>query len=810
MFLTDFLTELLIKGMNYTPALIGIAVLIFMGAAGLMLCIPFYVYLQQLQNKLQEATQQKIILQKIMNIYNEGLSWWHPHAEYINYSRSFSQLFDLKSDQPVTLADIANHFSIEDGQKLSQDLQKLTHSRLPFQRHLRSIHHNQTICFRGSFLPLEKNGVAVLFAETIAIPSLEERLQNACEERDRLQLMLDSVPVAVWYRDENIRITLCNSVYAGLAETTPQEVIQKGQEWIKQERQNSPYNLAIKAKTTRLAQSQQIHIVVAGLRRLVEITELPLEEQNSSVGFAVDMTEIEETRAELAKHIAAYQEILQMLSTPVAVYRPDTTLQFFNQAYQKLFGFDEAWLYNKPTLGEILEDLRERRKLPEQQNFPAYKKECLALFNNLLQPQEIMMHQPDGLILRALIAPYPLGGLFYLFDNVTDKLTLEQSFNTLIAVQKETIDHLHEGIAVLGSDFRLRLANNSFEKLWNLQGVSNQYPEPHVSELLMQAKGFVRDNTDIERVKDQLFSLLNERLPFQSRLHCTDGRIIQFTYVPLPDGSHLLSFVDISDVIRFEQALQERNEALEQAAQLKSDFISSVSYELRAPLNTILGFTEMLTNQYFGVLNERQLDYCHNILESSQRLLRLINDMIDMANIEAGQLTLAQHPIHLESFLNSTIGLIFHRANDRGLEVTSKNLTNINYFVGDERRLKQALYNLLINSVKHTPSNGKICLEAFLSGDHKYLHFKIQDTGIGIPRERQKRIFELFEHGPSSRFQKKQRGVGLGLPLVKSLIELHGGVVKVESQPNVGTTITCALPLVTPPTTLQVVTGTAT
>jgi signal transduction histidine kinase len=355
----------------------------------------------------------------------------------------------------------------------------------------------------------------------------------------------------------------------------------------------------------------------------------------------------------------------------------------------------------------------------------------------------------------------------------------------------------------LGSDFRLRLANPAFEKLWNLEGLSHQYPEPHASEVLMHAEHFFKNDADIDTVKDRLFATLNERIPRQSRLICADGRIIQFTYVPLPDGSHLLSFVDISDVTRFERALQERNQALEQAARLKSDFISNVSYELRAPLNTILGFTEMLTNQYFGVLNERQIDYCHNILDSSQRLMRLINDMIDMASIEAGQLTLAQHPIHLESFLNSTIGLVFHRANDQGLEIISENLTQIHYFVGDERRLKQALFNLLINSVKHTPSSGKICLEASLSTNRKHLLLKVQDTGVGIQQEHQNRIFKLFEYGPQPGFQKKSGGVGLGLPLVKSLIELHGGVVKIESKSNTGTTITCELPLVLPPPPLQ-------
>ena len=117
-----------------------------------------------------------------------------------------------------------------------------------------------------------------------------------------------------------------------------------------------------------------------------------------------------------------------------------------------------------------------------------------------------------------------------------------------------------------------------------------------------------------------------------------DSSVIQFSYVPLPDGSHLMTFVDVSDSWRFEKALEERNRALEQADRLKSDFISHVSYELRAPLNTIMGFVDILSNQYFGSLNERQLDYCRGIVDSSQRLLTLINDMLDLASIEAGQL----------------------------------------------------------------------------------------------------------------------------------------------------------------------------
>lgn len=743
---------------------------------------------------------QKVLLKTLLNSCKEGLCWWHCQDKQVNYTAQFARIFNIKLGQALSVTSIIEHFDPIEGHQLLEDLNKLSPTHLICERTLRIKDQSRWISLRGSFLPCKEEGIVCLSAEIYQEVPLEENVKNLKRDRDHLRLMLDTLPIAVWYRGETGHINLCNSAYAGFVECSPQEAAERGIECINPERQNSPYHLAVKAKMTRLKQSLQNHIVVAGVRRLITFTEVPIEGEDTSVGFAIDSTEIEEIQEKLVKHIASYKEVLQLLSTPVAVYGHDTKLQFFNQAYQKLYGFNEGWLYTQPTFSEVLENLRTRRKLPEQQDFPTYKRECLSLFNNLLQPQENLIHQPDGHILRVLIAPYPMGGLFYLFEDVTDKLTLEQRFNTLIAVQKETIDHLHEGIVVLGIDFRLRLANRAFEELWDLKGISQLQSAPHASDLLEHIQNFFSGSNTIEVFKNQLFDILDKRVPQEVSLKRSDEKIIQFTYVPLPDGSHLLSFVDVSDTTKFEQALQERNQALEQASRLKSSFISNVSYELRAPLNTIVGFTEMLLNQYFGSLNEKQTDYSRNILDSAHRLMGLINDMIDMANIEAGQLTLSYSRIPLESFLNSARGLVFHRAHDQGLEVIVQNLVAIDSFYGDERRLKQALFNLLINAVKYTPSGGKISLVADLSGDRRYLLLNVKDTGIGFQQENPE--FNAYTIAEITHSQKPG-GVGLGLALVKSLIELHKGTVSIKSEPGKGTTVTCSLPLSIPDISLQ-------
>jgi signal transduction histidine kinase len=376
---------------------------------------------------------------------------------------------------------------------------------------------------------------------------------------------------------------------------------------------------------------------------------------------------------------------------------------------------------------------------------------------------------------------------------VTDRLALERSYNTLIAVQRETLDNLYEGVAVYGVDGRLKLFNPAFARIWQLP------------EKLLEAAPHARDvSTKIREffeVTDEAWPALMQKMVMQiaepdtnsGRQERADGSVLDWAQVPLPDGASLFTFLDVTDSIRVERALRERNEALETTDRLKSEFLANISYELRTPLNAIVGFAEILENKFFGELNERQLEYSRAIVESSQRLLALINDILDLATIEAGYLRLDLAPVNLKTLLEAIHTLGHERARSRGIELVFDVPDEIGTLMADERRLKQALFNLLSNSLKFTPEGGKVELAVARDGDEMLL--SVTDTGIGIPEDQQAQVFGKFERGVG---QGRQAGAGLGLSLVKSLIELHHGWVEMNSAPDSGTRVTCHVPLEPP------------
>jgi signal transduction histidine kinase len=481
--------------------------------------------------------------------------------------------------------------------------------------------------------------------------------------------------------------------------------------------------------------------------------------------------------------------VLHKLGTAVAIYGADERLKFFNHAFVHLWHLDENWLRGEPTMGEVLEGLRDQRRLPEIVDFPAFKAEQRKMFTSLIAPVEELTHLPDGTTLRAVITPHPFGGLLLTWEDVTDTIALERSYNTLMAVQRETLDNLYEGIAVIGGDGRLQLSNPAFGRMWRLPDHVLD-AAPHISEIVEHMPLFIAVDDDWPAQKAEIIAILTDREGSKGRIERADGSVLDYATMPLPDGAVLISYLDVSDSIQVERALRERNEALETADRLKSEFIANVSYELRTPLNTIIGFAEILNGQYFGELNQRQSEYSDGILESSHRLLSLINDILDLATIESGHMAIEHDTVNLHDMLSSVLSL------SREL-VAKKNLTlefdcplDIGTIIADERRLKQALFNIMSNAVKFTPENGTITVSAARADGQVVITFT--DTGIGISEADRPRVFLRFERGSNP--EARRSGAGLGLALVKSFIELHGGQVELDSQEGVGTTVRCVLP----------------
>ena len=597
--------------------------------------------------------------------------------------------------------------------------------------------------------------------------------------------------IPVWRRDRGLRVIDCNAAYAAALDLPREAVLAQAAELAPENERDRTLALA-RAAVAGTVQSERCHVVIGGSRRLLELSEMPDRPPGTigggTIGLAIDHTDLESAEGELARHVNAHGQVLESIQAAVAIYGPDKRLSFFNAAFARLWGIEEEWLAGEPSLDELLERLRERRRVPEYADFRAFKRQQLAMFTSLIEPQTELMHRPDDRTLSVSVSPHPLGGLIFVYEDVTDSLALERSYNTLIEVQRETLDNLFEGIAVFGSDGRLKLYNPAYRTIWGL-AEADLAGEPHVADIVEKTREFYEDGGDWPAMRDQIIAEVTAQSQSSGPLDRRDGSVLQRATVLLPDGNVLLTYLDVTDTARVERALRERNEALETAGRLKSEFIANVSYELRTPLNAIIGFAEILANQYFGPLAPRQLDYSRGILDSSHRLMALINDILDLATIEAGYMALEVGRIEVNDLLESVMTLTRERARSQDLALTMTCPDGIDAIEADERRLKQALFNLVSNAVKFTPSGGSVRLDARL--DDGDLILAVSDTGAGIPAADHERIFDKFERGnPYSR----ESGAGLGLSLVKSLIELHGGSVAIASEPGSGTTILCRLP----------------
>lgn len=617
-----------------------------------------------------------------------------------------------------------------------------------------------------------------------SLKALKKEKEKVEMERNRLRGMLDGISIPVWHRDSSFHMDDCNKAYVTMVEKNREEILGTDQELTSHKgKQQKLARLAADEKTLK---SDLFHAVIGQSRVLMCVHEIFNGEHH--VGFALDYTLLEKSQQSLKEHLDAQQSLLENLSTGIGVFGADTRLQSFNRAYGKISGCDEKWLETHPSLGEILEDMRARRRLPEYDNFPAYKKSLLYQFTNLTGTEEEMTYRPDGHAIRRVIAPYPKGGLVYMFEDVTDRLTMEEQYHTLMNVQRETLNSLYEGIVVFGSDYRIKLFNPAFLRVWGLPSYGAL--GDHLLSFFEKMRPLFQEEVLWEDHKQSIQTLLSRRVPGQGKILCQNQKSLEFKYCPLSDGAHLFSYVDITDQYKIELALREKNQALEEASSLKSQFIGHISYELRTPLNTIIGFAEILENHYFGSLTTQQHEYSQGILQASHQLLSLIDDLLDLAVIEAGDIELEVEYVSVEDLFQLVERRTQERVHRASLHFEVFIPSSLPLLKIDKHRIQHALCHLIYNSLKFTEKGGKITLGA--TQYENWVSLWVQDTGVGISERDKSRIFEKFEKGTF--IGMGNSGAGIGLSLVKSLMELHRGRVRIESTYNVGTIVYCDFP----------------
>ncbi|WP_413204401.1 ATP-binding protein [Rhodospirillum sp. A1_3_36] len=629
-----------------------------------------------------------------------------------------------------------------------------------------------------------------------ALETLGDRVAALEIERDRLRGLLDGLPTPVWVRDDSLTIVACNLAHAqALDLDNPLEVVAARRELSSGGTGQEMRALAARARAAGRPSQARFHAVLEGERKLVAITETPIPSgplAGQTVGIAQDFTALEEVEDRLSQETQAHGAVLERLGSAIAIFDGVTRMTFHNAAFAKLWKLDAEWLAENPPYGDFLERLREARRLPEVADFPAFKAGEVALFTKLLRPREDILHLPDGATLRRILAPHPLGGLLATYEDVTDSLAMERSYNQLTAVQRETLDHLHEAVAVFGGDGRLRLSNPAFASLW---GLDSPNQTPLASDLVARMADAGQGGDDWEVLGRRLTGGGTGREPRTGRVVRSDGRHLDYATVPLPDGGLLLSMVDTTDRARVEQALRERTDALRAADRMKSEFIANVSFELRTPLTTVGGFAEILAEGYYGNLNPRQKEYAQVIAQTAGQVTRLIDDITDLASIDAGNLTLDLDAFDVHAALAAVLALVREAAKRRAITLHFDCPPDAGWIVADETRIKQVLYHLMTNAITHSSQGGQVTLavqrDAPGEGENPHrdeMVFTVADTGRGMDETQRTRAFDSFAKGPRS------EGAGLGLTLVRRFVELHGGEIDLISVPEEGTTIIVRLP----------------
>jgi PAS domain S-box-containing protein len=360
------------------------------------------------------------------------------------------------------------------------------------------------------------------------------------------------------------------------------------------------------------------------------------------------------------------------------------------------------------------------------------------------------------------------------------------------------VQYLPTGVVLLDAEQRIILANPiALEFLPIITGtkVNLVFTGPAASVLAPLFEG-------------QVVALFAEPLPI-------NNYVFEFTACPLETGPYMGNYIiiiqDVTERKRMEAELEteraslawrveertaelsKANVKLAKANKLKNEFLANMSHELRTPLNSILGISEILVEEVYGILNEKQLNSLQTVRNSGIHLLSLINDILDLSKIEAGKVELQYEIVSISALCQASLLFIKELARKKRLKVKSQFDGELDSLYADQLRVKQILVNLLSNAVKFTPEEGEIALEVTSDIDEKRVHFSVTDTGIGIAQEDMPRLFRPFEQIDSG-LARQYEGTGLGLALVRNLVELHGGCITLESQLGKGSRFTVTLP----------------
>ncbi|MBP0005986.1 MAG: PAS domain S-box protein [Cyanobacteria bacterium SBC] len=615
-----------------------------------------------------------------------------------------------------------------------------------------------------------------------------------------LQTVLNAFPVYVFWKDRQSVYLGCNQNFARVAGlANPEEIIGK-----------TDYDLPWTEKEAKAYRKDDREVMDSAIAKIgiietqvqadgrqawLETNKIPLYDfDNQVIGVLGTYQNIRIDRTQTEKNLLESKQFIQIVldTVPVSVFWKDRKSVYLgcNQKFAKTLGFKSPHEIVGKTDFDLITVEAEARKYQAHDRWVIQsgkarlnREEQFTLPNRKrrwLETNKVPLRDWQGQVI----------GVVGTFQDITDRKATEVAIKRQLAAIEAAID----GIAILQGETYLYL-NRAHLELFGYD---------RLEELVGQSWRCLYSPEDLERFDREIFPVLERERAWQGEVRATrkDGSIfVEGISLTLTDDGLLICVCrDITDRKRAEIKLHRTNEELARATRLKDEFLANMSHELRTPLNAILGMTEGLQEGIFGEVNKKQIKALQTIERSGSHLLELINDILDVSKIEAGQIELHHASTSVASLCHSSLIFIKQQALKKRIQLEIKLPPDLPDLWVDERRIRQVVINLLNNAVKFTPQGGRIALKVTFplprearAKTGEFLRISAIDTGIGISSENIKKLFKPFVQIDSA-LNRQYTGTGLGLALVKRLVELHGGTVKVTSQVGVGSCFSIDLP----------------
>lgn len=678
--------------------------------------------------------------------------------------------------------------------QLTQNVRRAQKTAAPFRMNITVPGSQRSLALRGQLAdPQVSPGGAALvwvfdFSESATeLSRMREESARARGDFAALVGLIEAAPMPMWFRSTDSKLRLVNSAYVeAVAGADAASVVAAQTELVEVVDGLSAAQVAAQAMQHKRPVERIVQATIGGERRALRVSDLPLGEEGVA-GYAIDIQEMEEQARSHRAYVEAQRGMMDRLSTGVAQFDSQRRLTFANQPFRRIFGIRLGTSTDNIPFERLLSDARDAGRTPQVRDFPSWRAEHVGWFTGG-DTREEAWPLADGTHLRVIGQPMPDGGLALIAEDRTEQLALSATRDTLLRTRTAMLDSLFEALAVFAPDGHLQLWNRSFAGTWGVeQELLDQHPT--VDGLLEEIAGNLARPRQVRFLGEVIRAATLDRKETAGRLALADGRTLEFAGIPLPDGNGLLTTLDVTANEQAETALRERNQALEQADEVKTRFLANMSYEFRTPLTSIGGFAELLQAGVAGELTDQGKEYVTAIIESVARLTDQVENVLDLSQSEAGLLPIQKERLELLPFVTRIV-------REREGEIAAKGLTldlrgGANLKVdADRRQLARAIGHLVDNAIVATDSGGKILVD--LSKKPEGTRIVISDNGCGMSPEELNRAMEGLR--PNTDGTGMERRQGLGIPLARQLVEAHGGTLTMQSRKKLGTAAMILLP----------------